>query len=93
MSALTTNDVRVLRHLYEHGATTVANLVSTFRRTRAGAEVAVLRFDPLEARGYMEMRPGVDDGRPPGPPKLIDITADGARALRDTDRAAYGRWA
>lgn len=74
---LTTNDVRVLRHLFDHGATTPTRLKNELD-TRAAARLASLSgrglvSDPFDARDF-------------------DITIAGARALVASDLAAYGAY-
>lgn len=88
MTGLTTNDVRVLRHLLTHGHHTTQELTQALRYG-GGARPALLRIPSLQARGLVtDVKGNGHDGTP-----VLDVTADGARALLACDRAAYGRFA
>jgi hypothetical protein len=78
-SPLTTNDVRVLRALVESGPLTERELQLVMARQLMGAEPAMRRLPRLSARRMVRPRRGV-----------LDITGEGARALRAVDLAAYG---
>lgn len=72
---LTTNDVRVLRVLVEHGAHTRDELARELRHG-FGSEAALRRLQPLRDR-WMVCQPGVG---------LFDVTGEGRRALAAADR-------
>jgi hypothetical protein len=80
---LTTNDVRVLRLLLEHGPLTEHEIGSELRYG-LGAEPALRRLPRLGDRALVRStlcRRG----------RVFDTTIDGVRALGSCDRAAYGR--
>lgn len=84
--SLTTNDVRVLRLLSEHGPHTKFEIAAALCHG-LGAEPALRRLQPLLDRQMIGR-----DQAPEGPADLYDATAEGMRALRAADRAAYGRF-
>jgi hypothetical protein len=89
VSALTTNDVRVLRLLADRGPHT-RDEIGRALRFGLGAESALRRLPGLMRRGLV----GVVSGFYPGSEHwVLDVTGEGARQLRRCDEAAYGRWA
>lgn len=82
---ITTNDVRVLRLLSEHGPLTRDEIAAELRHG-LGAPPALRRLEPLLDRDLIAASGTI--ARP-----LLDATAEGIRALRAADRASWGRWA
>lgn len=78
LAPLTTNDVRVLRVLLEAGPMAPAELERALSRQLMGSEPAMRRVARLRERRLLS---GV---------RRLDVTGDGAHALRAADRAAYG---
>lgn len=82
---LTTNDVRVLRLLVEHGPHT-RHEIGAQLRYGLGAAPALRRIRPLLERGLIAASGATAW-------TTLTVTPAGARALQAADRAAYGRCA
>lgn len=81
LTALTTNDVRVLRALVD-GSLTDHELRCALARQSSGPVAGMRRLPGLLLRGYVVRNRG-----------RLDVSVDGVRALRAADHAAYGWFA